>query len=214
ANTLADLCEGIGADWSEIVPALRLDARIGPQAYIRPGLGISGGNLERDLASLVRLAGVAASDASVVEAYRAHSNHAKDWPHRVLSAAFGETLSDRRIAILGLAYKEDTHSTKNSPALLLLERLSESSVAAFDPLVHEVDGPEIHENALSALDGADAVCLMTPWAEFRDIAPSDAAARMRGNLVVDPYELWDTDACLAAGLRHAVRGREQHSPKA
>ena len=49
ANVLAELCEKIGADWSEIVPALKMDKRIGQHAYIKPGLGISGGNLERDL---------------------------------------------------------------------------------------------------------------------------------------------------------------------
>ena len=55
ANTLADLCEAVGADWSEMVPALRLDRRIGPAAYIRPELGIAGGNLERDLVTLREL---------------------------------------------------------------------------------------------------------------------------------------------------------------
>ena len=63
ANTLAELCEGIGADWSEIVPALKLDRRIGAYAYLAPGLGIAGGNLERDLATVVRLADGIGSDA-------------------------------------------------------------------------------------------------------------------------------------------------------
>jgi len=56
ANTLAELCENIGADWAEIAPALKLDERIGPKAYLTPGLGISGGNLERDLATVINLA--------------------------------------------------------------------------------------------------------------------------------------------------------------
>ena len=51
-NTLAELCESIGADWGEIAPALRLDRRIGPHAYLKPGLGIAGGNLERDLVTV------------------------------------------------------------------------------------------------------------------------------------------------------------------
>ena len=56
ANTLAELCEKIGADWSEIVPALKLDKRIGQYAYLAPGLGIAGGNLERDLATVCSFA--------------------------------------------------------------------------------------------------------------------------------------------------------------
>src|SRR6185437_13120933 len=55
ANTLAELSEEIGADWAEIAPALRLDRRIGLHSYLAPGLGISGGNLERDLATVLRL---------------------------------------------------------------------------------------------------------------------------------------------------------------
>ena len=70
ANMLAELCEGIGADWSEIVPALRLDRRIGPSAYLTPGLGIAGGNLERDLATVRRLAEAHHSDAGVVKAWK------------------------------------------------------------------------------------------------------------------------------------------------
>lgn len=216
ANTLADLCEGLGADWTEIIPALRLDQRIGQHAYIKPGLGISGGNLERDLASVVRLAGATSQDSSVVGTYRSHSRYAKNWPRRVLQNVFGDDLSTRRIALLGLAYKEDTHSTKNSPALELLDQLGDVSVSAFDPLVTDVGRPAlaIAADALAAADGADAICLMTPWPEFRDIAPAEIAARMRGDLVVDPYELWDTQACAAAGLIHAVRGREINKTKA
>ena len=58
ANTLAELCERIGAEWSEIAPALKLDRRIGPHAYLAPGLGIAGGNLERDLATVQRMADI------------------------------------------------------------------------------------------------------------------------------------------------------------
>ena len=65
-NTLAELCERIGADWGEIAPSLKLDRRIGPYAYLAPGLGIAGGNLERDLATVQRLAGAHGTDAGVV----------------------------------------------------------------------------------------------------------------------------------------------------
>ena len=56
ANSLADICEAVGADWTEIIPALKLDRRIGPHAYLRPSLGVAGGNIERDLVSLGELA--------------------------------------------------------------------------------------------------------------------------------------------------------------
>ncbi len=79
ANTLAEICERIGADWAEIVPALRLDRRIGQYAYLSPGLGISGGNLERDLATVLRVADQHTTDGGVVSAFVANSRHRKDW---------------------------------------------------------------------------------------------------------------------------------------
>ena len=78
-NTLAELCEGIGADWSEIVPALKLDKRIGPHAYLTPGLGIAGGNLERDLATVVQLADRKGTEAGVVRSWLTNSAHRKNW---------------------------------------------------------------------------------------------------------------------------------------
>ena len=125
ANTLAELCEKIGADWSEIVPALKLDKRIGPHSYLAPGLGIAGGNLERDLATVCNFADEHGTDAGVVRAWIANSRHRRDWAIRVLQQELFPKTDDPVIAVLGLAYKQDTHSTKNSPSLALLEHLHE-----------------------------------------------------------------------------------------
>src|SRR5215470_7048285 len=84
ANTLAGLCEAIGADWSEIAPALKLDRRIGPYSYLAPGLGIAGGNLERDLATVMRLADAHATDAGVVKAWVENSRYRRDWVVRTI----------------------------------------------------------------------------------------------------------------------------------
>ncbi len=209
ANTLAELCERIGADWSEIVPALKLDRRIGQHAYLAPGLGISGGNLERDLATVINFAERHETDAGVVRAWLANSAHRKDWPWRTLSAQLLNTAPDGRVAVLGLAYKEDTHSTKNSPALVLLAHLADRKVTVYDPVV-KASAVGSHagaaKSALDALSGADAVCLMTPWPEFKSLKASDFAARMRGRLVIDPYGLIDAAAATAAGLSHFTLG--------
>ena len=216
ANTLAELCEAIGADWNEIVPALRLDKRIGRHAYLTPGLGISGGNLERDLSSVVRIAEAHDTDPGVIEAFRRYSGKAKDWPRRVLDEAFPKGLDGRRIAVLGLAYKAETHSTKNSPALKLLAGLNGARVTVYDPAVASNAAANAAHcaTALDALEGAEAVCLMTPWREFRAIDPGKAADRMAGRLVVDPYGLWDPERTAACGLRQVVRGRPKAQARA
>ena len=116
ANTLAEICERVGADWSDIAPALKLDKRIGQGAYLAPGLGIAGGNLERDLRTIVQIGEAKKTDTGVVKAWLANSAHRKDWPWQVL-ARCSRANPGSAIAVLGLAYKENTHSTKNSPSL-------------------------------------------------------------------------------------------------
>ncbi len=117
ANTLAELCESIGADWSEMVPALKLDRRIGAHAYLGAGLGLSGGNLERDLATVRTLAHEHGTDAGVVSAWQANSAYRRDWVLRTLHAEVFSRVSAPTVAVWGLSYKPETHSTKNSPAV-------------------------------------------------------------------------------------------------
>ncbi len=146
ANTLAEVCERVGADWSDIAPALKLDKRIGQGAYLSPGLGIAGGNLERDLRTIVQIGEAKNTDVGVVKAWLANSAHRKDWSWQVLrdlvlpDHALNAS-SAAKIAVLGLAYKENTHSTKNSPSLALLEHLRGMSVKVHDPVVSAAVAP-------------------------------------------------------------------------
>jgi UDPglucose 6-dehydrogenase len=208
ANTLAEVCEGVGADWREIVPALKLDRRIGNYAYLDAGLGISGGNLERDLATVLRIGATTASDVGVVRAWLDNSRHRKDWPWRALRAAGIADKKDARIGVLGLAYKENTHSTKNSPTLVLLEHLRERKVRVHDPVVPAsiVPWAESASDPLAAAADADALVLVTPWPEYRKLDPAALAQAMRGRVLVDPYRLLDSAGCRRAGFAYYALG--------
>lgn len=208
-NTLAELCERISADWSEIAPALRLDARIGTSAYLTPGLGIAGGNLERDLATVMRLGDREGSATGVIAAYSDNSRHMKDWVYRVLKRVVLDTVKRPRLGVLGLAYKQDTHSTKNSASIELIGRLRDAEIKVHDPVVPAASAPgTVGVSAAEAVaDDADAVLLMTPWAAYRALDPATLAARMRGRVVIDPYRLLDADKVAAAGLALYSIGR-------
>jgi UDPglucose 6-dehydrogenase len=99
ANTLAELCERIGADWSEIAPAVKLDRRIGADAYLSPGLGLAGGNLERDLATVLRLSEEHGTEAGAIGAFVANSAHRMDWALRALHQVL---LARAPAAVLGV----------------------------------------------------------------------------------------------------------------
>jgi UDPglucose 6-dehydrogenase len=209
ANTLAELCESIGADWSEIVPALKLDKRIGQFAYLAPGLGIAGGNLERDLATVCRLADQYGTDAGVVRASQANSRHRRDWVLRTLYREVLGTVEEPVIGVLGLAYKQDTHSTKNSPSIALLEHLNQYRVRVYDPVVSATPPHPLCHVAVSELDaceGVDVLVVMTPWRQFGNVDPAQMAQHMRGALVVDPYAVLNAAACRAVGLRYLTLG--------
>jgi UDPglucose 6-dehydrogenase len=211
ANTLAELCEAIGADWSEIVPALKLDRRIGQFSYLTPGLGIAGGNLERDLATVRRLAAAKGTDAGVVAAWVHNSRHRRDWAARTIRRVLLDRKPEGTIAIWGLAYKENTHSVKNSPSLATIAQLNGARIRTYDPIVPasvvaatKVEG---FTDPLAAANGADALLILTPWPEFRGVAPADIAKALNGNIVVDPYRVLDAAAVGKVGLSYYTLGR-------
>ena len=209
ANTLSELCERIGADWSEIVPSLKLDRRIGTHAYLAPGLGIAGGNLERDLATVIRFAEEQKTDASVVKAWVANSRHRRDWAAHTLRREVLARNPKAEVAVWGLAYKENTHSIRNSPALATLAQLPDVKLRVHDPVVPA----SVHKaavgakSALDAASGADALMILTPWPEYRQIAPARITEAMRGRVVLDPYAVLDRAAAQAAGLEVHTLGR-------
>jgi UDPglucose 6-dehydrogenase len=194
ANTLSDLCEAVGADWSEMTPALRLDRRIGPAAYIRPGLGIAGGNLERDLVTLRNLCRSHGVDSAFIDAMIEYNDRRYRWVQRKLEVHVLAVVSRPVLAIWGLAYKRNTRSTKNSMALRVINDLGHRvELRAWDPVVGagDVDVPaKIVGDAASALDDADALLILTDWPEFGAL-PADALSRMRRRVVIDGVGIVD-----------------------
>jgi UDPglucose 6-dehydrogenase len=206
ANTLAELCEKIGADWSEISPALRLDRRIGAHAYLNPGLGIAGGNLERDLATVVRFAGEHGTDAGVVRAWVANSRHRRDWAGRTLREAVLAKNPAASVSVWGLAYKENTNSTKNSPSLATLAQFPGMQFRRHDPALEPGEGP------IAAARGADALMILTPWPEYRSVPLTELRRAMRGNVILDPYAVLDRAG--AAGHGFVVHALGRGTPSA
>jgi UDPglucose 6-dehydrogenase len=211
ANTMAELCEATGADWSEIVPALKLDRRIGSHSYLTPGLGIAGGNLERDLATVERLAAVHDADAGIVRAWLANSRRRRDWAAQTIRKALLEAKPQATVAVWGLAYKENTHSVKNSPSLATIAQLRNASLQVHDPVVPA--SAAAHPNAqgysdpLGAAKGADGLMILTPWPQYRAIPPGRIAEVMAGRTLVDPYAVIKADAAKAAGFEYHTLGR-------
>lgn len=209
ANSLGEICENVGADWNEIVPALKLDKRIGQFAYLQPGLGLSGGNLERDLATVVNLAQEHGTDEQVIQAFRDNSSHRRNWPLKALYTNILERNPNAKIAVWGLTYKENTHSLKNSPAIKLLTDLYAFAVRAFDPVTRKLENAEnvlLADSALDAATGADVLVIMTPWADFKQVDLLQLAEKMRNRLIIDPFKVLKADQLRALDFNYVTLG--------
>jgi UDPglucose 6-dehydrogenase len=209
-NMLAEVCEAVGAEWREIEPALRLDARIGPQAYLKPGLGIAGGNLRRDLVTIKTLASQYGCDAGLIDAWLTGSQYRRDWVLRELHARVLSCQPDPVLAMWGLAYKENTDSTKNSAALSLLEALPGIRVRAYDPAVPQtaVAGCDVCRVAspLDACTAADALVIMTAWPEFGSVDWGHVRRALRRPVLVDPWGMADRASVDQLGFQYTRLG--------
>ena len=209
ANTLAELCEKIGADWDEIVPALKLDKRIGKNAYLKPGLGISGGNLERDIRTVKNLTKTNSTDGRIVDAWIENSNHRKDWVWQLICKNELRNIKDIKIGILGLSYKENTDSIKNSPSLKLLSHLKGCHVKVYDPkasLKNEYFPFERVKKIQDAINGADILAIMTPWEEFKKVKSESFSELMNGKIIYDPYKILDGSYFREKGFKYYSLG--------
>lgn len=202
-NTLEEICQKIGAHWRDIVPALRLDKRIGEYAYLAPGLGLSGGNIERDLKTITSLAQRHGSQGQVVDSFIKNSRHRRNWPLNIFYNKVYPQFSEKplTLCVLGLAYKENTHSTKNSVSLRLLSQLQNFKIQAYDPLVKslpfETDSITIKDSALEAVKGSDVLFLMTPWDEFKTLQLESLLSIMRERVIIDPYKILSMNSKVA-----------------
>lgn len=199
ANSLSNLCERIGADWSEIAPALRLDGRIGPKAYIQPSLGIAGGNLERDLVTVRDLSRANGVDAGFVELILAYNDRRFRW---ALEAVNRNLPPNPTVAVWGLTYKKDTTSLKNSRSIRVIRELR-AKIRAYDPAVRSIDLPIELGGREEILKGADGLLIMTDWDEF---SKADVS-RLRGLVVIDCVGALESRRRELDGVRYVSMGR-------
>ncbi|MDR1111550.1 MAG: nucleotide sugar dehydrogenase [Deltaproteobacteria bacterium] len=193
ANELASICEALGADAKEVERGLRTEGRIGPKAYLGPGLAFAGGTLARDLGYLSILGRKLGRPASLAEAALASNDRHKNWVVDSLARKLGDDLSGRAVALWGLAYKPGTDTLRRSAALEIAARLHAlgATVRAHDPAIRSIpDGNRgqlaLCGSALEAASGAQALVVCTAWPEYLEIEPGDVISSLARPLILDP----------------------------
>jgi UDPglucose 6-dehydrogenase len=217
-NSIADLCERVGADIEAVAAAVGADPRVG-HGCLRAGLGFGGSCLPKDTASLVHQARAAGCECPVVEAARAVNRDRPQELLRRLEARLGG-LRGRRIALLGLAFKGGTDDIRESRGLELARMMLQAGaqVRAYDPAAMpraqgEVAELECRESAYQTAAGAEAVVIAADWQEFRELDLARLRAVMARPLVVDGCNLFAPEDMARAGIEYHSIGRAVAAPQ-
>ncbi len=212
ANTIADLCERLGANVEEVTRAIGLDPRIGPQ-FLRAGLGFGGFCLPKDIQAFIHLAERAGVDFGLLkEAERVNRNRIGQFLDKIRRALW--VIKDKRIAVLGLAFKPNTDDIRFAPAIEVIGRLlaEGAQVRACDPEAMEKTRavfPQIFysRDPYEVAHDADALLIVTEWEEFRELDWRRIHGRMARPLVVDGRNLLEPAAMEALGFEYHSFGR-------
>ena len=211
-NEIANVCEGVGADVTEVARGMGLDERIGP-TFLQAGVGYGGSCFPKDVSALKMLAGNTGYHFQLLNSVIEVNELQKRRVIAKLSKHLG-SLVGRRIALLGLAFKPNTDDMREASSLVLSARLQGegSTVVAYDPVADSRAGEllpsvELADSAEGALADADAAILVTEWPEFAELDWEDLAARMSNPLIVDGRNFLDPERIRAAGFTYEGIGR-------
>lgn len=218
-NAVAEVCAATGADVTTLADAIGLDERIG-RRFLGAGLGFGGGCLPKDIRAFAARATELDADGIgglLREADRINLGR-RQHAVELTAAALGGDLAGTRVAVLGLAFKPDSDDIRDSPALQVAAELTRlgAQVRAHDPrAVASVRRahPQLAcvDRLEDAVAGADAVLVLTEWAEYRAMSPARLAELTPARFVLDARNCLDAEAWRAAGWRYSGLGRQEQT---
>jgi UDPglucose 6-dehydrogenase len=190
-NQMADLCENVGADVHDVARGMGLDKRIGSK-FLHPGPGYGGSCFPKDTLALIQTAKLYDTDISIVETVVKYNQKRKyDMADKIIKIV-NNKIENKKISILGLAFKPGTDDMRDSPALDIIPKLQQAGlkISAFDPVAMKeakslLNNIVFSENIEDCLKDADALVILTEWNEFRGLTANKLKKLMKGNILID-----------------------------
>jgi UDPglucose 6-dehydrogenase len=212
-NEMADLCEAVGADVQQVARGIGLDKRIGSK-FLHAGPGYGGSCFPKDTLALVRTATDAGTPVRLIETtVSINGDRKKAMADRVAKALDGD-LKGKTVALLGLTFKPNTDDMRDAPSLDVAPALmaAGATVQAFDPEgMHEaskmLDGVVFRDGPYDAVEGADAVVILTEWDQFRALDLDRVKLLLKQPVMVDLRNVYRPDDMRARGFRYSSIGR-------
>jgi len=212
-NEVANICNRVGADVTQVAKGIGLDSRIGNK-FLQAGIGWGGSCFPKDVAALIHTANNYGYEADLLKAAVTVNQRQRlivvEKLQQVLKILEGKT-----IGLLGLTFKPDTDDMRDAPALNLIEHLNRlgAKVKAYDPIVsqtgrrHRLTGVLVETDPERLADGCDALVLVTDWQQFRNLDYGKMATLMSNPVMIDSRNFLDREALQQAGFYYVGVGR-------
>lgn len=212
-NEVANICDRVGADVTQVAEGIGLDSRIGNK-FLQAGIGWGGSCFPKDVSALVHTADDYGYDAQLLKAAVEVNSRQRLLALEKLQQEL-KILKGKVIGLLGLTFKPDTDDMRDAPSLLLIENLNRlgAKVKAFDPIVSQtgmrfgLTGVDVETDPERLADHCDALVLVTDWKQFLDLDYGKMAKLMNNPLMIDGRNFLDPNVIATAGMRYVGVGR-------
>jgi len=212
-NEMADLCEKVGGDVGDVSRGIGLDGRIG-RKFLHAGPGYGGSCFPKDTLALVRVAEEAGAPSRIVEAVIAVNDARKKKMAERVTLALGGPVKGKTIAVLGLTFKPNTDDMRDAPSLDIIPILKNAgaTIRAFDPegmaeAEKLLPGVTYCTGEYQAIEGADAVLILTEWNEFRALDLKRFKSLVKTPILIDLRNIYKPKEMAEAGITYHSIGR-------
>lgn len=213
ANSIALLADKADADVVEVMDAVGADNRIG-RSFLNAGRGYGGGCFPKDVSGLIASGLDYGVDLEIMHAAQAVNESMPGYVVDKLQDTIGEPLTDKKVAVLGLAFKAGTSDVRKSPGIAIANKLvaAGAQVVSYDPQAHEEAAPDLKAGIVqvdtidNAVEDADAVVITTEWDEILDYDAQDFARLMKGKVLFDAVNQYSSIEASTAGLTYVGVG--------
>jgi len=213
-NEIANICEKVGADVTELSEGIGLDKRIG-NSFLKAGVGYGGSCLPKDTRALVWLSNKIGYDFKILKSSIEVNRRQQLKVIKFLKDALGE-LKDKKIVVLGLSFKPGTADMRNAPSIEIIKLIQKQRgvIRAYDPVAMKnarklIDDVMYCNNVYEAVEGADAVVLLTEWKEFKDINLEKVKSLVCNPIFIDGRNVYDPKIMKRLGFKYYSIGRSR-----
>lgn len=214
-NSIANICEKVGADVKEVAHGMMLDERIGKKAFLRAGVGYGGSCFPKDVKGLIQISQENNVRFSILEAVENTNDAQKQSLLAKVQRLLGEDLANKKITIWGLAFKPHTDDIREAPSLTVIKQLLDRGVEVkvFDPIAKEqakkvLGNSVIYEDDLmKSVKNTDCLVIVTEWPEFKEVDLEKIKSLMNKPNIVDGRNVFDVETMKKLGFEYLSVGR-------